>query len=147
LDVFFSPESGKWERYVKWLRKSQLPTFVNSYQIIVGGASTFSGGTSAAAPLVAGLIGMINAERLGRNKPAMGFLNPFLYSLGSTEALTDIVAGASKGCDGHDTQTGLPIEGAGVIGNGTGAHWEAVEGESLLFCSFLPHPLAVSGLL
>ena len=95
----------------------------------MGGASTFSGGTSAAAPLVAGLIGMINAERLRKGKPTMGFLNPFLYSLRGTEALTDIVEGASKGCDGYDTQSGMPIDGAGVIGNGTGAHWEAVEGE------------------
>lgn len=56
----------------------------------------------------------------------MGFLNPWLYSEGY-QALTDVVGGYSKGCDGWDTQSGREVPGAGVIGE-RGAYWNGTEG-------------------
>ncbi len=41
------------------------------------------GGTSAAAPLWAALIALADQQRAARGKPALGFLNPALYQLGS----------------------------------------------------------------
>ena len=101
-----------------------------SYHIIIGGATQFSGGTSAASPLVAGMIGLLNDARLRAGQPTMGFLNPWLYGA-AAGALTDVTEGASRGCNGVDTQTGMEVPGAGIVGE-RGAFWNATVGE---FCS------------
>jgi kumamolisin len=60
------------------------------YQIYYGGQSTVVGGTSAVAPLWAGLIARIN-QKLGT---PVGYFNPLLYTkLGSSNAFHDIVQG------------------------------------------------------
>ncbi|KAI0177578.1 Tripeptidyl-peptidase sed4 [Pestalotiopsis sp. NC0098] len=73
-----------------------------------------TGGTSAAAPVVAGLIGLLNDARLRAGKPTMGFINPFLYSL-RPGVLIDVVNGTATGCTGVNSQTGGVLEGAGII--------------------------------
>ena len=85
---------------------------------------TPSGGTSAAAPVTASIVALLNDARLRAGKPVLGFLNPLLY-LGGYKGFTDITNGTSDGCNGHDTQTGEPVVGAGVI---PGAHWNATVG-------------------
>jgi kumamolisin len=62
------------------------------YQVRVDGQDTVIGGTSAVAPLWAGLIALIN-QKLGHN---IGFLNPLLYgpTLGST-VFNDIASGSN----------------------------------------------------
>lgn len=47
--------------------------------------------------MFAGIVSRLNAARLESNKPRLGFLNPWLYSLNQT-GLTDIVDGGSVGC-------------------------------------------------
>lgn len=103
-----------------------------SYHIIIGGATQFSGGTSAASPLIAGMIGLLNDARLRAGQPLMGFLNPWLYGA-ARGVLTDVTDGASRGCNGYDTQTGTEVPGAGVVGE-MGAFWNATAGE--LSCSW-----------
>jgi kumamolisin len=76
----------------------------SGYQVLVDGTSAVFGGTSAVAPLWAGLIARINA-RAGR--PA-GFVNPALY--GRPSALRDITQGNNGGfaaSPGWDACTGL----------------------------------------
>ncbi|KAI0446093.1 peptidase S8/S53 domain-containing protein [Xylaria telfairii] len=89
-----------------------------------------TGGTSAAAPVVAGLIALLNDARLREGKPTMGFINPFLYSLES-EHVIDITAGKAVGCNGYNMQTGGLIRGGGKIPwaswNGT-LGWDPVTG-------------------
>lgn len=99
----------------------------DSYHIIIGGATQFSGGTSAASPLIAGMIGLLNDARLRAGQPLMGFLNPWLYGA-ARGVLTDVADGASRGCNGYDTQTGMEVPGAGVVGE-MGAFWNATAGE------------------
>ena len=72
------------------------------------------GGTSASTPIVAGLVGLLNAMRLDAGLPTMGFLNPWLYRLGGF-GLTDIVAGSAVGCQGRNSQTQQDVEGASII--------------------------------
>ena len=50
------------------------------YAIYLNGELTSVGGTSGAAPVVAGVVGMLNAARLDLGLPTLGFLNPWLYS-------------------------------------------------------------------
>jgi len=76
------------------------------YQIQVDGQSEVVGGTSAVAPLWAGLIALLN-EKLG--KP-VGFLNPQIYPLLGTAAFRDITQGnngAYSAGPGWDACTGL----------------------------------------
>lgn len=80
-------------------------------------------GTSCSSPMFAGVIGLLNDARMRQNKPSMGFLNPFLYSLGSS-GLNDIVNGGSTGCDGHARFHGPP-NGSPVV---PFASWNATEG-------------------
>lgn len=93
------------------------------------GSPSYSGGTSAAAPVVAGLIGLLNDARLRAGKPVMGFINPWLYSLGdrgqNSSGIVDITAGAAIGCTGVNLQSGRRIQGASII---PGAQWAATPG-------------------
>lgn len=61
------------------------------YQVRVHGKQMVIGGTSAVAPLWAGLTALMNQRLSKLGKQPAGFINPLLYSHGS--ALHDIVAG------------------------------------------------------
>ncbi len=65
------------------------------YQVrLVGGHRGVIGGTSAVAPLWAGLIALINQDLANLGKPPVGFINPLVYKEpGSTGAFHDIVQG------------------------------------------------------
>ena len=65
---------------------------VTGYQVRVDGKNMVIGGTSAVAPLWAGLIAVIN-EQLGR---PVGFVHPALYRIG-TSAFRDIATGNNGG--------------------------------------------------
>lgn len=100
-----------------------------SYLYYAGGAVSYTGGTSAAAPVIAGIVGLLNDARLRRGQPTMGFLNPWLYGSGSG-SLIDVTAGKARGCTGVNLQTGKPIEGSVIpwaSWNGT-AGWDPATG-------------------
>jgi kumamolisin len=76
------------------------------YQILVDGQQQIVGGTSAVAPLWAGLIALLN-QQLGRK---VGFLNPELYPLLGTAAFFDVTQGNNgsySAARGWDACTGL----------------------------------------
>ena len=77
------------------------------YQVLVDGQSMVIGGTSAVAPLWAGLLALIN-QQLGRSA---GYLNPALYQqLVGGNAFRDVIVGNNGGYkagSGWDACTGL----------------------------------------
>ncbi|MFK4434509.1 protease pro-enzyme activation domain-containing protein [Bacillus sp. RC54] len=83
------------------------------YQIEVNGQQTVTGGTSAVAPLWAGLIANIN-QKLGHS---VGFINPVLYKLSAQNGIFHDITignnnitngnGAYKASSGWDACTGL----------------------------------------
>ena len=76
------------------------------YQIRVDGQTAVIGGTSAVAPLWAGLIALANAA----NKAPAGFINPVIYAAGAKKAFRDITQGnngAFSAGPGWDACTGL----------------------------------------
>jgi kumamolisin len=85
------------------------------YVIRVDGETTVIGGTSAVAPLWAGLIALANQQ----NGVAAGFVNPTLYGAGAAKAFHDITQGnngafsAGSGWDACSGQ-GSPV-GSAVI--------------------------------
>ena len=67
-------------------------------------------GTSAATPIVASLVAMLNAVRYAANKTALGFINPLLYA--NPHAFLDVTAGKDNGyplASGWDPNTGLGV--------------------------------------
>jgi kumamolisin len=92
------------------------------YHILVDGQAISEGGTSAVAPLWAGLIALINQKLKGR----VGFINPQIYSLPSgSGAFHDITSGNNRVTFkkfkniGYDAQPGWdPASGLGSV-NGT----------------------------
>jgi len=75
------------------------------YNILVDGQNMVVGGTSAVAPLWAGLVVLMN-QKLGRR---LGFLNPLLYPINPPNGLRDITQGtngAFSAGPGWDATTG-----------------------------------------
>jgi kumamolisin len=96
------------------------------YQVLADGEPGIVGGTSAVAPLWAGLIALVN-QKLGT---PVGFLNPLLYAqLATANALNDIttgnnditgrIGGYSAG-PGWDACTGYGSPNGTAIGNSLG---------------------------
>jgi kumamolisin len=79
----------------------------SGYNIRVDGQQTVVGGTSAVAPLWAGLVALLN-QQLGKR---LGFLNPTLYALPEPDnGINDITKGnngAYSAGPGWDPCTGL----------------------------------------
>ncbi|KAG0645598.1 Tripeptidyl-peptidase [Hyphodiscus hymeniophilus] len=95
------------------------------YQVVYFGELSPSGGTSAASPVVAAIIGLLNDARFcAGKKSSLGFVNPLLYAIGFT-ALNDITLGQSIGCNGVSVQSGAVVPGASIIPFAT---WNATQG-------------------
>lgn len=76
------------------------------YNVVVDGQQTVIGGTSAVAPLWAGLLARIN-QSLGKN---VGYVNPMLYSANAEATFHDITSGNNgdySAGPGWDACTGL----------------------------------------
>ncbi len=79
---------------------------VTGYQVRVDGQSLVIGGTSAVAPLWAGLIALNNQQ----NGKSAGFIQPQIYAANAASAFNDIVSGnngAFSAGPGWDACTGL----------------------------------------
>jgi len=69
------------------------------YCIFSGGYRYAIGGTSASAPVVAAMFANLNSIQLNANKPALGFVNPWLYSTAAAHptAFNDLTSGCNTG--------------------------------------------------
>merc|ERR1712232_1192487 len=121
-------KAGKWQSeaiasYVSNKRVGSLPVHIDQtqravpdlsaydddIQIVQNGADTALSGTSAACPMVAGMLAQINAAIASAgHKTTLGFANPFLYA--NEDAFLDIERGSNHGIfavKGYDPITGL----------------------------------------
>ncbi|KAI6018299.1 peptidase S8/S53 domain-containing protein [Pisolithus marmoratus] len=91
---------------------AQSDWFIIAYK----GQFGYVGGTSAASPTFASIISMVNDARINMGKKGLGFLNPWLYSVGYA-ALNDITMGHNPGCgtEGFNASVGWdPVTGLGT---------------------------------
>ncbi len=87
----------------------------SGYSVFYHGAWTTYGGTSAAAPLWAAFMALVNEQRLTNKSPVIGFPNPILYKLATSPASSasfhDVLAGSTNlyypTRTGYDLATGL----------------------------------------
>lgn len=73
-------------------------------------------GTSASTPLTSGILSLVNDALAASGKRPLGFLNPWLYSIGY-KGLNDITQGSAVGCgvDGFPAVKGWdPVTGLGT---------------------------------
>lgn len=68
------------------------------YSSIFGGQYQPVGGTSASAPLIAGVLALLNDALVSGGYPQLGFANPLLYKMAAEcdECFTDITVGENK---------------------------------------------------
>jgi kumamolisin len=81
---------------------------VTGYNVLIDGAKNVTGGTSAVAPLYAGLFALINELLVKQGKPRAGYVHPALYR--NPQAFHDITSGnngAFSAAPGWDAVTGL----------------------------------------
>jgi kumamolisin len=81
---------------------------VTGYNVLIDGAQNVTGGTSAVAPLYAGLFALINELLVKQGKPRAGYVHPALYQ--NPQAFHDITSGdngAFSAGPGWDATTGL----------------------------------------
>lgn len=91
----------------------------NNFLIFDKGRAAQLAGTSASAPVVAGVVALLNAARRSKGLSPLGFLNPWLYN--NTAALNDITTGAGEGC------TNTTYFASPALWNAT-AGWDPVTG-------------------
>jgi tripeptidyl-peptidase-1 len=66
----------------------------NPYCVATSGRFGGVAGTSASCPVAAGIFAKINGLRLAAGKPALGFLNPFIYK--NPDAFFDVTSGTNS---------------------------------------------------
>jgi hypothetical protein len=71
------------------------------YAVYIGGKLTSLSGTSASAPVFAGMLSNINAARIAAGKGSMGWANPAMYA-NSAQFVNDITSGNNK-CAGANS--------------------------------------------
>ena len=91
------------------------------FQVWAGQRAVTVGGTSASAPVFAGLVSLLNEARLKAGKPPMGFVNPFLYA--NPGAFYDVVDGTNAIPRGQ--MSSLPIN---AFGFQAAPGWDAATG-------------------
>lgn len=71
----------------------------SGFKVFDKGVENLLSGTSASAPVVAGIVALLNAARRTIGQPPLGFLNPWLYNV-TKEAWNDVTTGYGIGCYG-----------------------------------------------
>jgi subtilase family serine protease len=92
-------------------------------------------GTSAAAPLFAGLVALANQEAAQQNKPTIGFLNPAIYEVAESTAYSscfhDITSGNNAWYNTNNNTSSLGLYPA-VAGYDLCTGWGTCAGTNLL---------------
>jgi kumamolisin len=109
------------------------------YLLYVDGSAQANGGTSAASPLVASLVTLINAARAPA--PRVGYLTPVLYQAGPSATVTVGAAGCTDVVSGDNNTATIGGFSAGP-GYDAVSGWGTPNGQSLaqILATVLPAP-------
>ena len=111
--------------------------------VVVANGSTSTGwwGTSFAAPLWAGFMALVNQEAAANGQPAVGFLNPALYALGTSADYTNNLNDITVGNNATPTSGGLY---PAVPGYDLCTGWGSPRGSNLIHSLALPQRLVIA---
>jgi len=114
----------------------------NVYVSCNNGSSETVGGTSCAAPLWAAFTALINQQALANGRTSVGFLNPAIYSIGTSAAYsTDF----SDTTTGNNFNSSSPNKYPGVSGYDLCTGWGTPKGAALITAlAGPPDPLQVT---
>eukprot|EP00760_Papus_ankaliazontas_P035183 PhM_4_TR765/c0_g1_i1/m.35381/K01279/TPP1, CLN2; tripeptidyl-peptidase I len=95
IDAYFKsgvnmPDSGMYERNGRGT--PDVSAFGEGFEVLSGGSWEQVGGTSASTPTFAGMVSLLNNERMKVGK-SLGFLNPLLYQ--HADAFRDVTVGTN----------------------------------------------------
>jgi len=93
------------------------------------GSTGIFGGTSAAAPLWAGFMALVNQQALAGGKPTVGFLNPTLYSFATGPGYA---SGFHDVATGNNTNASSPKRFFAAAGYDLCTGWGTPAGQSLI---------------
>lgn len=70
----------------------------HNYEIVINGQTFTGSGTSASTPVFAGVVALVNGQRLASGKPTLGFLNPALYkaAVDQPSIFNDVTSGENN---------------------------------------------------
>jgi len=92
------------KRYVSGMRGvPDIAAQSTAYIVALDGEYYAVSGTSCSAPLVAGMVSMLNVQRAQKGEAPLGFLNPALYAMFEAQShhnqhFNDVVDGENEGC-------------------------------------------------
>ena len=66
-----------------------------NYEVVIGGKTYQVSGTSASSPVIAGMVSLVNADRLAAGKSPLGFINTALYQNGVAIS-NDVTSGENQ---------------------------------------------------
>jgi len=99
------------------------------YLIVFNGSATMVGGTSAATPVFAGIVALVNQYLLAQgnaNAPGMGDINPSLYLL--AEQAPSVFHDVTAGSNDVPCTIGTPDCSTGVLGYAAGPGYDEATG-------------------
>jgi len=101
----------------------------HSYLVVLNSTIYAFDGTSASAPVWAGIISLINGARSKRGLSTLGFLNPALYSSDvGAGAFNDVVKGDNRACNWLDSSGTINFLSCSSIGFAASVGWDATTG-------------------
>jgi kumamolisin len=78
------------------------------------------GGTSFAAPMLAGYLALVNQQAVADKKPTLGFINPALYDIGLSSSYDTDFHDITSGSNGYSATTGYDLATGWGSPNGSG---------------------------
>ncbi len=101
----------------------------DGYYVFTGGTASFFGGTSVAAPTMAGIVALLNQYLVStgiQKQPGVGNINPTLYQLGQNAP--GVFHDVSAGNNAVPCAVGSPNCTTGTMGINAGANYDAASG-------------------
>jgi len=131
LAWYFGNNSADWQPFNPYINKNgrgfpDVALVGDNFDILANGTHYSVGGTSASAPVFAGMMQRLNEMRHRAGHGRLGFLNPLLYSTDMAATFNDITTGTSYGCTGM-TRNGT-YTGHIIPGHPGGTGWPARKG-------------------
>jgi tripeptidyl-peptidase I len=104
-----------------------VAAFSTNFPVVWHDLTIGIGGTSAATPLWAAIITLLNDYEASQNRPTLGFVNPWLYSL-PEGTLKDITTGGDNAGECHLLEGCTLTLGDSLPGFNVTGGWDAVTG-------------------